>query len=164
MAPLATVKLPASVPPAMVHDCDANRLLGFDVRRHVVPSQLAPEAETPVPEGPEFGPKAKVTAGGTVNVAVPKSPVLPVTVTVYVPLATPATTKVPDIAPPATVHTGLEINPGGDEVIAHPVSPPAKPEPVTKTLVPVRPTVGNNASFAVTVNGAVPKSPVMPFT
>ncbi len=57
-------------------------MLGFDVRRHVVPTQLAPEAATPVPGGPEMGLKNRLAGGGTVNVADPMSPVLPVAVTV----------------------------------------------------------------------------------
>lgn len=165
MAPLATVKLPVSAPPEIVHDGELNRLIGLDARRHVVPTQFAPEAKTPVPARPLVGLKLNVGVGGMVNVADPKSPVLPVTVTVYVPLATPATMKEPDIEPAATEQVGpAEIRPGGVEENVQPVSAAAKPEPVTSTLVPARPTVGTSVIAAVTVNGAVPKSPVAPRT
>jgi hypothetical protein len=108
--------------------------------------------------GPDAGERINVDAPGTVNDATPVSPVLPVTVTVYSPLETPATEKDPDIEPPATLHSGLEVRPLGVEEIEHPVSPAAKFVPVTRTLVPTRPTVGNNVRAAVTVNVAVPTS------
>ncbi len=82
LAPLLTVKPPASVPPTIEQFWVANRLLGLAVRRQVVPSQLRPEAVMPLPGGPDIELKTKVGAGGTVNVAEPKSPVRPVTVTV----------------------------------------------------------------------------------
>jgi hypothetical protein len=83
-----------------------------------------------VPGGPDIGESTNVDGGGTVNVALPKSPVLPVMVTVYGPLETPATVKDPDIAPPTTLHNGFEMRPDGVEEIEHPVSRAAKPEPV----------------------------------
>ncbi len=157
------MKLPVSAPPEIVHDGEPSKLLGFDARRHVVPTQFAPVAKTPVPARPLVGLKPNVGAGGMVNVADPKSPVLPVTVTVYVPLATPATMKEPDIKPPAMAQVGpAETRPGGVEDNVQPVSAAAKPEPVTSTLIPARPTVGTSAIAAVTVNGALPKSPVAP--
>jgi hypothetical protein len=76
---------------------------------------------TAVPGGPEAGTKLKVATVGTVNVAAPESPVLPVTVTVYVPPAVFATTKDAEAEPlAATEHTGLgevEIRPKGVEPI-----------------------------------------------
>ena len=69
------------------------------------------------------------------NSALPVSPVLPVTVTVYPPPGTFATTKDPDATPPAIWQTGfggVEIRPLGDVVIIHgPSSPAAKPVPET---------------------------------
>ena len=64
------------------------------------------------------------------------SPVVPVTVTVYPPVAPDATTNVPDTAPPDTVQTGLEMRPLGDEVTLQLVSPAEKPEPRIVTVVP----------------------------
>jgi hypothetical protein len=91
-----------------------------------------------VPVGPKgTGRRSNVDGGGTVNVANPESPKLPVTVTVYGPLETPATVKDPDIEPPATWHTGLEMRPPGDDEMPHPTSPSGgvtmKPEPVIRT-------------------------------
>lgn len=111
---------------------------------------------TPVPGGPDVGDRTNVDGGGTVNVALPKSPRLPVTVTVYGPLETPATVNEPDITPPTTLHNGFEMRPDGVEEIEHPVSAGSKPDPVIITLVPTRPTVGNNVIVAITVNVAVP--------
>ncbi len=48
----------------------------------------------------------------------------------------------PDIEPPASVHTGLVINPLGLDVIVQPVSARAKFVPVIRTFVPARPEVG----------------------
>jgi len=58
--------------------------------------------------------------------------------------------KVPDIAPPATAHTGLEINPLGDELIVQLVSPAAKPDPNTTTVVPGAPEAGVKVTAGVT--------------
>ena len=77
-----------------------------------------------------------VVVGVTVNVALAMSPVVPVTVTLYVPLASEATVKEPDTTPPDTEHVGLEISPPGDEYIEQPVSPAAKFDPETVTLAP----------------------------
>jgi hypothetical protein len=67
--------------------------------------------------------------------------------------------NVPDIAPPAIVHTGPEISPLGDDEIVHPpVSPVAKFEPVTTTATPGRPAAGNSAIPGVTRKSAIPKS------
>jgi hypothetical protein len=82
-----------------------------------------------------------------------------VTVTVYVPLAPGATVNVPDIEPPPIVHTGLEMRPAGfEEIVQGPVSPAAKFDPVTRTLVPKCPEAGVNATVALTVKVAVAKS------
>jgi hypothetical protein len=108
-----------------------------------------------------FGLNVKVGAGGTLNVALAASPVgVPVTITEYAPLDPVATVNEPDSAPPATVHSGVEINPLGDEVIEHPVSPGlAKFVPVTRTFVPARPEAGSNERPGMTVKLAVPLSP-----
>ena len=113
---------------------------------------------TVVPEGPTIGSNVRVAAPGAVNVALPVSPVVPVTVTVYGPLVPDAAVNDPDIAPPATVQSGLEIRPLGDDVIVQPVSPAAKFVPVTRTFVPARPEAGNNERPAVTVKLPVPTS------
>lgn len=62
--------------------------------------------------------------------------------------------KDPDIVPATSTHDGVEINPLGDEVIAHPVSPAAKFEPETLTTVLARPEVGDSAIVGVNWNGA----------
>ena len=58
-----------------------------------------------MPTGPEGGVKVKLVARGAVNVPVPMSPVVPVTITVYTPLAPGATVKDPDKVPPDIVQT-----------------------------------------------------------
>jgi hypothetical protein len=117
------------------------------------------------PEFAGFGVNVKLGAKGTLNVTSPKSPVVPVIVTVYGPLVPDATVKDPDIAPPATVHSGLEIRPPGDEVMEHPVSPPAKFEPETRTVVPGRPEAGSIEIFGVSTKLAEPASkPPVPVT
>jgi hypothetical protein len=78
--------------------------------------------------------------------------------TVYQSLAPAPTVNDPDIAPPATVHSGLEIRSVGVEVIAHPVSPAAKFEPEMRTLVPGRPEVGTQVIEAPTMKDAVAES------
>jgi hypothetical protein len=114
-----------------------------------------------VPAGPEVGSITKVGAGGTVNDASPKSPVVPVTVIVYdVATAPTATVNDPDTPPdPDIVHVGLEMILVGDDVIVQgPASPAAKLEPETRTLVPGRPEAGVNAIVGPTVNVAVAES------
>jgi hypothetical protein len=86
-----------------------------------------------------------------------------VTVTVYVPLDPGATVNDPDIVLPvgllATVHSGLEMRPLGLEVIVQgPLSPAAKFEPVTRTLIPECPEVGVNATVGFIVKTAVAES------
>jgi hypothetical protein len=85
------------------------------------------------------------------------SPVAPVTVTVYGPLAPAATMNEPDIVVAAIVHTGLEMRPVGlEEMVQGPVSPVAKFDPVTKTFVPACPEVGVIVTVAWTRKLAVP--------
>jgi len=91
--------------------------------------------------------------GGTVKVALAVSSVgVPVTRTWYTLPAVDATMNDPAIVPPGAdmVHTGDEIRPLGNEDIPQPVSPAAKPEPVTVTGVPARPEVGNRVIPGVT--------------
>ena len=135
---------------------------GTAVRRHVVPAKFEPEAETPVPTGPVFGLKIKFDGGGTLNAPCPVSPVVPVTSTVYGPLVPPATVNDPDIAPPATVHNGFEIRPVGVEEMLQPVSPAAKLEPETRTVVPGRPELGSSEIPGSTMKLVPPKSPKSP--
>jgi len=108
-----------------------------------------------------FGLNVSVAAPGTVKGSVATSPVgVPVTMTAYVPLAPDATVNEPDIAPPATVHNGLEMRPVGDDVIVQPVSAGlAKFEPEMRTFCPARPEVGVNDMPGVTVKLTLPESP-----
>ena len=117
-----------------------------------------------VPTKPVFVLNVSVAAPGTVKGSVATSPVgVPVTMTAYVPLAPDATVNEPDIAPPATVHSGFEMRPVGEDVIVQPVSPKAKFEPEMRTFVPARPVVGVNEIPGVKRKLAVPKSvPVCP--
>ena len=62
--------------------------------------------------------------------------------------------KDPDIVPATSTHDGLVINPLGDEVIAHPVSPAAKLEPETLTSVLGRPEFTDSTIVGVNRNGA----------
>jgi hypothetical protein len=119
-------------------------------------------AVTTVPEGPTVGFKVKVAAPGTVNVALPMSPVVPVISTLYGPLVPDATMNDPDITPPATVQSGLEIRPSGDDKIEQPASAKAKFVPVMRTFVPARPKAGSNEIPGSTVKLAVPTSPASP--
>jgi len=99
------------------------------------------------------------------NVALPASPVVPVTVTMYEPFVPVATVNDPDIMPLDTIHNGFEIRPPGEDDIVQLVSAAAKFEPVTRTGVPGRPEDGNNETAGVTVRVAVPLSSMgMPST
>ena len=130
-----------------------------------MPAKSDPVAVTVVPEGPTVGSNVRLGARGTLKVALPVSPVVPVTCTVYGPLVPDATVNDPDIAPPATVHNGLEMRPLGVEEIVHPVSPGlTKFEPETRTFVPERPEPGNKEIPGVNTKLAVPKSPRLPVT
>jgi hypothetical protein len=60
----------------------------------------------------------------------------------------------PDITPATSTHDGPEINPLGDEVIAHPISPTSKFEPEMVTRVPAPPEDGDSMIAGVTLNGA----------
>jgi len=60
----------------------------------------------------------------------------------------------PDITPATTTHDGPEINPLGDEVIAHPISPTAKFEPEMVTRTPAPPDGGDSEIVGSTRNGA----------
>ncbi len=156
----ATMKLPVRTPAAIEHECEAKRFAGVANRVHVVPKYPVPVAATVVPTWPKTGLRTNVATVGTVNDADAVSPRVPVTVTVYGPLAPLATTKDPDMVPALTnkLHSGLEMRPLGVEEIAHPVSARLKPEPVIRTFVPTSPTVGNKSIFAVTVKVAIPTS------
>ena len=74
------MKPPVSVPPEREHDDETKRPPGTAVKRHVVPTKFEPEAVTVVvPGGPEVGLNFSVGGEGTVNVAPPASPLVPVT-------------------------------------------------------------------------------------
>jgi hypothetical protein len=62
--------------------------------------------------------------------------------------------KDPYIVPATSTHDGLVINPLGDEVIAHPISPTAKFVPKMPTRVLARPEAGDSVIFGVNWNGA----------
>jgi len=102
----------------------------------------------------------------TSKVADAKSPVLPVTVTVYVPTVLVATTKLAlTILPFVIVHAGEEIRPEGALVIVVHASPVLNPLPVIFTPVLNGPELGVSAIVGpVTMKFAVPKSPVVPRT
>ena len=156
MNPLPAARLPE----ASEHDAEVKRFPGTDVIWQVVPSKPDPEAVTGVPGGPATGVKVKVAAPGTVNGALPVSPVVPVTCTLnkvatVIPVAT---VNIPCIAPLATVHVGLEIRPLGDDEIVQPVSFVLKFVPVTKTVIPARPEPGKTESPGVSTKLAVPLS------
>jgi hypothetical protein len=140
--------------------------LGDDAIRHVLSARLKPDPDTvtTVPTGPEVG---ESTITMTVKDALALSPDDPVTVTVYVPLPVPETVKEPDTTPAETVHAGLDMRPLGDEEIVHVVSPLAKFEPETETVVPRLPDVGDNAIdglFTVNVNEVAAVAAGLPFT
>ena len=92
------------------------------------------------------------------KLALPASPVVPVTAIAYEPFVPDATMNEPAIAPPATVQIGLVISPLGDDEIVQLVSPAAKLDPETRTLVPGRPDEGATDTAGVTVKAAVPLS------
>jgi hypothetical protein len=164
LAPGPTENPPDRVPPKIEHDDEVKRPPGDAARRHVVPAKFEPEAMTPCPTGPKIGLKVKFDVSGTLNDALPVSPVVPVTVTVYGPLAPDATVNDPDRAPPATVHSGFEMRTGeeGEVEIAQPESPAAKFEPEMRTGVPAGPEAGSNDIPGETVKPPVPTSPASP--
>jgi hypothetical protein len=152
--PLPGARLPA----ASEHDDDVKRPPGLDVIWQVVPTKFVPEAETAVPKAPKTGSRVNVAAPGAVKDACPVSPVVPVTSTVYGPLAPDATTNDPDSVPPDTVQSGPEMRPLGVEEIEQPESPKAKFVPVTSTLVPGPPAFGSTEMPGSTVSVAVATS------
>ena len=89
------------------------------------------------------------------KLALPASPVVPVTVTVYEPFVPDATMNEPAIDPPATVQIGLVISPLGDDVIAQLVSLPAKFMPETRTDVPGLPAAGARLIVGISAKLAV---------
>jgi len=89
-----------------------------------------------------------------VNVAVPVSPVVPVTVTVYEPFAPDATMKDPETMPPPDIaQAALVSRPVGLEDSVHVVSAAAKFEPETRIFAPATPEDGVTVTVAVTANG-----------
>jgi hypothetical protein len=96
----------------------------------------------------------------------PKSPVEPVTVTEYEPVALGATVNDADTTPLATEQTGFEMRVGeeGDDEIVQgkPESPAAKFVPEIMTFVPAGPEAGTNVRPPVTVKLPVPLSPLSP--
>jgi len=75
---------------------------------------------------------------------------------VYGPLAPDATTKDADTFPALDIaHAELAKRLAGSDESVHVVSAEAKFDPVTRTLTPARPEVGDKATVAVTVNGTV---------
>jgi hypothetical protein len=158
------VKPPVSVPAEIAHDDEVKRPPGDEDRRHEVPAKFEPEAVTSVPIGPEVGVNVIVRAAEAVNDAVPASPVVPVTVTEYAPLALDATVNDPLIEPAATVQTGFKMRVGedGDDEIVQLESLGEKFDPETRTVVPAPPEVGVNVIAAVTAKLALPASPLPP--
>ena len=120
-----------TVPPEIAQDDEVKSPPGEEDSRHEVPAKFEPEAVTVVPTGPEFGLNVKVRTPEALNVTVPASPDVPVTLTEYDPLAPDATLNDPDTTPPDTVQTGFEIRPDGDAVIVQPESVKAKFDPET---------------------------------
>ena len=121
---------------------------------------------TVVPMGPDVG-FTEIIGPVTVSVALAKSPVLPVTVIVYVPATTFPTVKcVPVNAPELdTVHAGVVATVPG--VIVHEAaeSAGAKPFPVIVTNAPAAAVVGVSVIAGVatvTVNVADATSPLLP--
>lgn len=159
---------PERVPAEIEHDEEVKRPPGTAVRRHVVPAKFEPETVTDVPTGPDVGLNERFGGGGTLNDACPVSPVVPATLTVYEPLVPDATVNDPDIASPATVHSGFEMRPLGVEEIVHPTSPAAKFEPEMRTFVLGRPEAGSNeipgSTVKLVVAPSINAAPLVPFT
>ena len=148
--PLPAVRLPA----ASEHDDERKRPPGLAVNWHVVPAKFEPEAVTAVPEVPDVGLRVNVGDKPAVNVAVPVSPVVPVTVTVYGLCAPDATKKDPETTPvPDIAQAALVSRPVGLEDSVHVVSAAAKFEPETRIFAPAIPEDGVTVTVAVTVKG-----------
>jgi len=95
----------------------------------------------------------------TVNVALPASPLVPVTVMVYGPPVVDPTTKDPVRAPLDSEHEDDEINPAVVEEITQPVSDGLKFEPETVTVLPTAAEDALSATVGSTVNEAEAQSP-----
>ena len=152
------MKPPVSEPAEIEHADEAKSPEGAAVMTHVVPAKSEPDAETTVPMGPEVSDKVKLGPVGTVKDSLPVSPVVPVTLTVYAPSASEATTKDPVMLPAATMQTWFEIRPPGVDEIEQPESLESKPDPVTRTFVPGRPELGNRLIPGITKNWSVAAS------
>ena len=85
---------------------------------------------------------------------------VPVTMTVYAPVAPEATVNVPATLPPAAAHIGFEIRPLGDDDIVQLVSVVENPEPRTLTVVPGCPELGFRVIAGVTKKLEALRSPV----
>lgn len=109
---------------------------------------------TVVPTGPDVLSNVSDGGGGAVKGASPASPDVPVTMTLYAPLAPAVTVNVPATVPPSNTHAGLEIRPLGSDDIEQPESLRAKLDPETDTGVPARPDEGSNEIPGVTLKGA----------
>jgi hypothetical protein len=153
------VKPAESAPAEIAHDDEVKRLPGDEDRRHEVPAKPEPEIVTDVPNGPEVGVNVIVRAADALNDMEAASPDVPVTVSVYAPLAPDVTLNDPDMTPPDTVQTGFVTKPAGDDVIVQPESVKAKFDPEATTLVPAPPELGVNVSPGTTVKLADPTSP-----
>ena len=115
---------------------------------------MDPEAETGVPTWPDVGFKINVGDKPAVNVATPVSPVVPVTVTVYEPVAPDATMKDPETVPELDItQAALVSRPLGLEDSVHVVSAAAKFDPETRIFAPVTPDDGVTVTVAVTAKG-----------
>lgn len=114
---------------------------------------------TGVPTTPDAGDRTRVGVA-RLNGALPASPLVPVTVTVYEAVAPDATVNEPDITPPANAHTGPEIRPLGEDEIAQLVSAGSNPVPKTITMVPGCPEVGFRVIAGVTKKLDALRSPV----
>ena len=86
----------------------------------------------------------------TLTVVIAESPMLPVTLTLYNPLGTEPMTKNPVKDPPDIEHVGDKTRLGVGEVIVQVVSPAAKLNPDTLTVVPAGPENGVKV-----INGSV---------
>ena len=164
-------RVKVSEPPAKVHTGAEIMLVGLLlIVEHVsVVKNPLPVIVTAVRPGPELG--ISVMCGPvTMKVAVAKSPVLPVTLMVYVPgTAVAVTVKEAEvICPLEMVQEGSEImlTPGLLLIVEH-VSPLLNPPPLITTAVPAGPELGLRTIVGagdVMAKVAVAKSPVLPRT
>ena len=169
---LPTLKLELiTLPAVIVHAGNAIMLVGvLEIVKHAsVGLKPPPVTVTGVLNGPVVGDNA-ICGPVTVKTAVPKSPLLPVTVTTYVPgVASSATVKLVEVNVPVLVivHEGKPIMFAGVlEIVVH-VSTVLKPLPVIVTAVPAGPELGASVmagEVVVTTNFAEAVSPVLPVT